>query len=102
MGNRATLNPENIRVFVQKAVDYVGAVAARKNLVISRVAIDAPSSFCNPKLRRSAAESAMDRAGISCFATPSEANFEVIKRKAADHITRVLPDNRIPHSNFAS
>lgn len=98
-GNRAILEPKNIHLFVEEAIAYVRAVATRKNLAISRIAIDAPSGFCSVDQPRRAAETAMDRAGISCFATPSKSKFETIKRKAGDHIEQGRPDNRIPHSN---
>jgi hypothetical protein len=41
----------------------------------------------------------MDRAGISCFATPSLTQFELIRKKAESHLDAGGPENRIPHAN---
>ena len=41
----------------------------------------------------------MDQRGISCFATPSRAEFEKIRDKAKKHLAKGLPIPRLPHAN---
>jgi hypothetical protein len=98
-GNRAILNPERVRSFAADAVAYVVRSAEHFDLEIARIAIDAPSDYCEKNLARRAAENAMDRAGISCFATPTKSRFQSIIRKASEHVANGLPDNRLPHAN---
>jgi hypothetical protein len=41
----------------------------------------------------------LDKEGISCFATPSAADFEVIQEKVKRHLSSGGAEGRIPHSN---
>ena len=74
LGNAAILNPQSVRDFAVAARRYVEAACRELAVVPRRVAIDAPSSPRRDAMRRREAEVAMDRAGISCFATPTAAS----------------------------
>ena len=41
----------------------------------------------------------MDQRRISCFATPSQIEFEAIRTKAAAHLKNGGAENRMPHAN---
>jgi hypothetical protein len=56
-------------------------VCERLELIPVTIAIDAPRSPRMNSERRRAAELALDRASISCYTTPSVADFEAIRDK---------------------
>ncbi len=95
----AALEPTKVRNFCSRAVGYVRSIAAAQGLEIACVAIDAPSDPCGATQPRRLAEIAMDKSGISCFATPTIGKFEEIKRLVGHHIERAGPLSRLPHSN---
>jgi len=99
MGNARVIDTSITQSFAKQAVKYVVGVANYHNLEVAGVAIDAPSNFKRNGTARRAAEVALDAAGISCFATPSHAEFEAIVAKAHRHLEDGQPLSRIPHSN---
>ena len=98
-GNAAALDRESLHGFARRTAEYVTTVCGRLNLVPERIGIDAPSTPCAPELSRRRAEVALDMAGISCFATPTAAHFELIRKKVFTHLTAGGAEDRIPHSN---
>jgi hypothetical protein len=98
-GNRGALDSGCVQAFAADVVTYLLETADSLNLTIRRVALDCPSSPKREGLARRAAEVAMDRRRISCFATPSESEFSVIRKKARAHLSANGPENRIPHAN---
>ena len=98
-GNRLALDTTVVAQFAEDAVTYVQQVAQRFGLRVARVAIDAPSDYCRSNIARRKAEVALDRASISCFATPTAERFEEIKTKARDHLDMGGELARLPHSN---
>lgn len=98
-GNVATLNPKTSRVFAADTARYLSGVATHLGLRVRRIAIDAPSAPRSEGRRRRAAEVAMDRAGISCFTTPTGSEFEAIRAKVRRHLEHGGPENRLPHAN---
>jgi len=84
---------------VQCAAEYVEEVCDRLNFDLQRVAIDTPRAPCGPGRARRAAEVAMDRAGISCFSTPTAAKFSTIRQKAKAHLAFGGAVSRIPFGN---
>lgn len=99
MGNAATLDDTAVRRFVRDARTYIIAACERLAVEPTRIGIDAPSSLRRPQLVRRRAEAALDRAGISCFTTPSEVEFSAILGKVARHLERRGGEDRIPHAN---
>jgi predicted nuclease with RNAse H fold len=98
LGNRAALDPNLVAGFAQATFDYLRRIERTYNVSIKRVAIDAPRYYA-PEGQRRLAEMAMDRAGISCFATPSLAQFELIGKKAEAHLSAGGAESRLPHAN---
>lgn len=98
-GNAAVLDQDLVQLFVDDAADYVVRACAKLDLHPQRIAIDAPSAPRRPDIPRRAAEAEMDRAGISCFATPTVSEFEVILEKVRQHLASGGTENRIPHAN---
>ncbi len=98
-GNVATLDDTRVSEFVREAVDYVVQVCDELRLAPRRIAIDAPSAPRAEGVHRRAAEVAMDKAGISCFPTPTATEFDEIREKVRRHLSAGGPENRLPHAN---
>lgn len=98
-GNVAVLNPESVAEFCDEAANYLCACASALSIEITRIGIDAPSAPAKNGCGRRAAEKAMDRAGVSCFATPSPAEWSVIFTKVRDHLKAGGAEARLPHAN---
>jgi hypothetical protein len=98
-GNRIALDPEAVLMFARDTVEYLRTIESIHSLQIKRIAIDAPSCYKRDGIPRRAAEVAMDRLNISCFATPDRTEFDAIRAKANRHLTDGGPENRIPHAN---
>jgi hypothetical protein len=98
-GNIAVLDPVWRRTFAIETRRYLQQICSHLGLVAGTIAIDAPSSPRAVSARRRAAEVALDQAGISCFATPSAADFDFIHGKVKRHVTSGGTEDRIPHAN---
>jgi Protein of unknown function (DUF429) len=98
-GNAATLDRGAVQGFAREATTYVAGVCDRLGLRPTRIGIDAPSAPRSSNVARRAAETALDQAGISCFATPSANEFDVIRAKVAQHLAAGGAEDRIPHAN---
>lgn len=97
-GNVATLSEETVRAFAREAAAYLKEVSKRLRLRIVRIGIDAPKAPAMEGVRR-AAEVAMDRAGVSCIATPSRDGFEKIREKVRVHLGEGGAESNLPHAN---
>ena len=98
-GNVACLDPATVQAFALEARRYIEAVARAERVTIRRIAIDAPSAPCSPHRERRESEQALDAAGISCFATPTVAQFEAIRVKVRSHLTAGGSEATLPHAN---
>ena len=98
-GNAAAVRPAEVAAFADKAHDYIVDVCKALRLRAARIAIDAPRSPCSDELPRRRAEIAMDRAGISCFATPGRSQWQRIRTRVEDHLASGRPVSRLPHAN---
>ena len=74
-GNRAALEKSQREQFAKDVLDWLRDLERFLSLQIVRIAIDSPSDYCHPDLRRRRAEQALDEARISCFTTPTEKQF---------------------------
>jgi len=99
MGNACVIDSTVTKKFAADAVTYVSALVEYYALRICVVGIDAPSAYADNGSNRRAAEVALDRAGISCFTTPTRDRFDEIVSKAQKHIGDGLPISRVPHAN---
>lgn len=98
-GNVAALDPNHLTEFTRQTLLWLKGVEQNMSMPIGRIAIDAPKIWTKPGESRRQAERAMDRLGISCIATPTEAAFAAIKQKARQHISGGNPETHLPHSN---
>jgi predicted nuclease with RNAse H fold len=97
-GNVATLNREHNYVYANEIKNYILSVCKAHNLTAKRIALDAPLTPKKHTLKRRLAEQALDRFRISCYATPSAADFENIIAKGKAHIAQGKEPSRLPHS----
>ena len=99
LGNAASCKAGVVENFAQAAVNYLRQVEAHFDVQIIRIGIDAPSDPRSQTVARRAAEAALDRAGISCFTTPSDADFILIRQKVERHLASGGAESRLPHAN---
>lgn len=98
-GNAVAVDPTEVSEFAAEAHDYIADVCGAFQLRPVQIAIDAPSAPCADELPRREAEVAMDRAGISCFATPSRSEWERIRTRVRDHLATGGLVSHLPHAN---
>src|SRR6185436_1030221 len=80
-GNRAAMNPEVVREFALETLAYLRTLEQRLGLEVEVVALDCPRRPKTHGTGRRLAEAVMDKRGISCFTTPSQAEFALIRDK---------------------
>lgn len=98
-GNRRVIEPSGVQTFAEEALAYLRAVERSYGVTIEQVAIDAPSSPKRHGIPRREAELAMDQRRISCFATPSSAEFDDVIARVRAHLAAGGDEGRIPHAN---
>ncbi len=98
-GNKLAIDTSVVENFAEEALAYICAIENKFDIKIVRIAIDAPSAFRRPEVERREAEKAMDRLGISCFATPSKEDFDNIIKKVKNHLGSGGSESMIPHAN---
>ena len=98
-GNIAALDAEIVASFVRDAVSYLRCIEGACGVRIRRVGIDAPSDPKKDGTKRRCAEAGLDSLGIRCITTPSQIEFDEIRRKARAHLAGGGPASRIPHAN---
>lgn len=98
-GNVLALDPEVRQKFAAEMLDWLRDAERRTGGEIQRIAIDAPQQYTRAGENRRRAEVEMDRLGISCFATPTKADFDAIIQKACAHLVGHGAISRLPHSN---
>lgn len=99
LGNARTLHDEVNKAFANDVADYLETLCDALNLNPVRIAIDSPLRPRENYLRRRVAEQALDKAGISCYTTPSADDFETIKAKGIDHLQADKPLQNLPHAH---
>lgn len=98
-GNLAALDEAKARRLAKETAKYINEACDLLDLKPARIAIDAPMMPRDPSLVRRRAEVAMDERGISCFATPSPAEFALIADKVRRHIAEGGSESELPHAN---
>lgn len=98
-GNVGALDPITIKRFAEDTVAYLRGLEKCFNVLIRRVAIDAPSDPRSNNLKRRRAELALDAHRISCFTTPSEDDFIQIRQKVHAHLRAGGAESCLPHAN---
>lgn len=99
IGNGLTLEDKHNQSFANKVANYIESVCDEFHLNPARIGIDSPLRPRDNYLRRRIAEQALDRAGISCYTTPSADDFEAIKTKGIAHLDAGRPVQNLPHSH---
>lgn len=98
-GNAQSCVPSVVHQFAQSTRIYLRRVESHFGVQIDRIGIDAPSSPRQEGSRRRAAEVALDRAGISCFTTPTTSDFDSIREKVERHLSGGGAQTHLPHAN---
>ncbi len=98
-GNAASIDSSRVAAFADETALYLRLLEKHFGVSIRRIAIDAPSDPGPDCLPRRLAETALDRQHISCFATPSAAEFKAICVKVHDYLTAGGLESRLPHAN---
>ncbi len=98
LGNAATLDDAVNKRFADDVASYIETVCGLFNANPVRIAIDSPLRPRDNHLPRRLAEQALNSAGISCYTTPSAANFSDIKAKGLAHLKDGKPKPNLPHS----
>ena len=98
LGNAATLDDAVNERFADDVASYIETVCGLFNANPVRIAIDSPLRPRDNYLPRRLAEQALNGAGISCYTTPSAANFSEIKTKGLAHLKDGKPKQNLPHS----
>jgi hypothetical protein len=98
-GNVASLDSAMVASFAEATVRYLRCLESHFSVSIRRIAIDAPSQPRPNCIPRRLAEIALDRLHISCFTTPSDAEFDTIRAKVRDHLEAGGLESRLPHAN---
>jgi hypothetical protein len=97
-GNAATLIEENNIAYATAIKSYIVNACKEHNLTPVRIAIDAPLLPKENNLKRRIAERALDGRKISCYATPSQREFEIIIKRGKAHLKEGGQAVRLPHS----
>lgn len=98
-GNIATLDGNWLTGFAEQAVVYLRAVEMQFDVRIRRIAIDSPSDPKQNGQCRRKAESALAARNIPYFKTPSEEEFQNIRLRALEHLSRGGRQACLPHAN---
>ena len=98
-GNKASIDRTIVASFASEVARYLHSLEAQLRLKVRRIAIDAPSAPRGDDLGRRQAEQALDCRGISCFTTPSVAEFEEIRCEVAEHLKNGGEEARMPSAN---
>lgn len=98
-GNLASLDRDKVDSFADETAQYLRRLEKHFRVSIRRIAIDAPSDPRVEWLPERLAEKALRERHISYFATPSTAEFEMIRAKVHNHLKAGGLESRLPHAN---
>jgi hypothetical protein len=98
-GNAASIKPSVVNEFAEETAKYLHYLESYFDVIISRIAIDAPSAPRLEHLKRRSAETALDRQGISCFTTPSASEFKAKVDRVIAHLENGGSESTLPAAN---
>lgn len=98
-GNRATMDPDIVKAFALETLAYIRALEQRLGLAVRGIALDCPRRPKEDGAVRRLADAAMDECGISCFTTPSHAEFSLIREKVEAFLVAGGAESKMPHAN---
>ena len=99
LGNALTLHDTVNQAFANDVANYIEIVCDAFHLNPVRIGIDSPLRPRDNHFNRRFAEQALDRAGISCYTTPSADDFKVVKAKGIAHLEAGKPVQNLPHAH---
>ena len=99
LGNALTLHDKVNQAFANDVANYIETVCESFHLNPIRIGIDSPLRPRDNSVQRRVAEQALDKAGISCYTTPSIDDFEAIKAKGIAHLHADKPIQNLPHAH---
>jgi predicted nuclease with RNAse H fold len=99
MGNKSALDAHARNDFASKVSKWLQKLQKDRNLNISCIAIDAPSTYCDQNRDRRVCEKELDKKGISCFATPNKTQFEQKIQNAKKHLDDGKTEATMPNAN---
>ena len=99
LGNALTLHDKVNKALANDVASYIEMVCNTFHLNPVRIGIDSPLRPRDNSLTRRVAEQALDKAGISCYTTPSIDDFETIKAKGIAHLHADKPIQNLPHAH---
>ncbi len=97
-GNALTLKDAENNAAADDVASYIEKICSDYSVNPVRIGIDSPLFPRNNNQPRRLAEQALDRAGISCYTTPSADDFIEIKAKGHAHLEQKRPIQNLPHS----
>lgn len=98
-GNVLALDAEVRQAFAADVLDWIVKLEQAEGLKVRRIAIDAPSDFCRHPSGRRSSEAALSGDGISCFATPTEKEFEAKIEASRKFLADGGKPSRLPNAN---
>jgi hypothetical protein len=98
-GNVLALDAPARSQFAEAVLAWIEKLEQDKRLKVRRIAIDAPSGYCRDASGRRAAERSLDESGISCFATPTEEEFEAKVQASRKFLADGGKPSRLPNAN---
>lgn len=98
-GNVFALDGSVRQKFATAVLGWISKLEQAKGLKVRRIAIDAPSDCCRHPSGRRAAETSLDTEGISCFATPTEKEFEAKIEASRKFLADGGKPSRLPNAN---
>lgn len=99
MGNKEALETKKRAEFASSVSTWLKKLQCDKEMKVVRVAIDAPSTYCDDNKNRRDSEKALGEAGISCFTTPTKEQFDQKVKKAQHHLSEGGSESKIPNAN---
>jgi hypothetical protein len=98
-GNVLALDAEWRGEYALQTKRYLNEIETLFSVRVARIAIDAPREPCRAGATRRMSEKALDVRHISCFTTPTEAQFWRIAEKARLHLGSGGEASRLPHAH---
>jgi len=98
-GNARLLDDKAAVSFAKATIEYIGAVEAEFGVRVTRIAIDAPSDARRQDQARRLSERELDKRQISCFTTPTSAEFGEKVRLGIAHLAGGGSEARLPAAN---
>jgi hypothetical protein len=85
--------------FAEQVAQYLKTIEVTFGVEIQRIGIDAPSAPKTAGSKRRQCEIGLDRRHISCITTPSDSEFDDLRRRAAEHLANGGSESELTGAN---